>query len=276
MLTLYLVTDRELAGERPIDDVVNEAVAGGVTCVQVREKHTTTRAFVDQAQRIRRVLDGTGVPLLINDRVDVALAVGADGVHLGQGDLHYPAARSLLGPNAIIGLSVETPADVDEAEEWDVDYLAVSPVFTTPTKRDTRGSWGLDGVERVREMSRHPLVAIGGINLRNAADVMRSGADGIAVVSAICSAPDPRRAAAELRRRVDRVLQDRATTTRGSAAPETARETATPETARESATPETARETATPETATHRATPQHATPQHATPHHGTPHLTERR
>ncbi len=205
MLTLYLVTDRAMARHRPLDDVVNEAVAGGVTCVQLREKHSSTREFLQQAERVRRVLEGSGVPLIVNDRIDVALAVGADGVHLGQQDMPYPTARALLGPDAVIGLSVESVADVEQANDWDVDYLGVSPIFETPTKRDTRGSWGLDGLARVRAMTRHPLVAIGGINWRNVADTVRSGADGIAVVSAISAAADPRRAAEDLRQRIDRV-----------------------------------------------------------------------
>lgn len=204
MLTLYLVTDRARARDRPLDDVVNEAVAGGVTCVQIREKHSSTREFLHQAERVMTVLDGTGVPLLINDRVDVALAVEADGVHLGQQDMPYAAARALLGPDAIIGVSVESIADVVQANGWDVDYLGVSPIFETPTKRDTRGSWGLDGLARVRALTHHPLVAIGGINWRNVADTVRSGADGIAVVSAISAAADPRRAAEDLRQRIDR------------------------------------------------------------------------
>lgn len=205
MLTLYLVTDRAMARDRPLDDVVNEAVAGGVTCVQLREKHSSTREFLQQAERVMRVLEGSGVPLIVNDRIDVALAVGADGVHLGQQDMPYPTARALLGPDAVIGLSVESVADVEQANDWDVDYLGVSPIFETPTKRDTRGSWGLDGLARVRAMTRHPLVAIGGINWRNVADTVRSGADGIAVVSAISAAADPRRAAEDLRQRIDRV-----------------------------------------------------------------------
>lgn len=205
MLTLYLVTDRAMARDRPLDDVVNEAVAGGVTCVQLREKHSSTREFLQQAERVMRVLEGSGVPLIVNDRIDVALAVGADGVHLGQQDMPYPTARALLGPDVVIGLSVESVADVEQANDWDVDYLGVSPIFETPTKRDTRGSWGLDGLARVRAMTRHPLVAIGGINWRNVADTVRSGADGIAVVSAISAAADPRRAAEDLRQRIDRV-----------------------------------------------------------------------
>src|SRR5690606_35634371 len=140
------------------------------------------RTFIERAQRIKEVLAGRDVPLLINDRVDVALAVEADGVHLGQQDMPYPIARRLLGDDAIIGLSVENMADVEEAAEFDVDYLGVSPIYPTPTRRDTRGAWGLDGLADVRARSRHRLVAIGGLNHRNAASVIRAGADGVAVV----------------------------------------------------------------------------------------------
>ena len=139
----------------------------------------------------------------------MALAAGADGVHLGQEDMAYPDARALLGPDAIIGLSVGTPEDVREAEGFDVDYLGVSPIFPTPTKSDTKGAWGLDGLAEVRRMSRHRLVAIGGLNATNAADAIRAGADAVAVVSAICAAADPRRAAEELAAVVDAALADR-------------------------------------------------------------------
>ena len=131
------------------------------------------------------------VPLIINDRIDVALAVGAEGVHVGQDDMPYEAARAIMGPHAIIGLSVETWEDVEEAEKLDCDYLGVSPVFETPTKTDTKGAWGLEGLTKIKAYSRHRLVAIGGINMTNAAEAVRAGADCIAVVSAICAAPDP-------------------------------------------------------------------------------------
>ena len=195
---LYLVTDRTLSGERPLEEVVARAVRGGVSIVQLREKEASTRFFVEAAARMKQLLDPLGIPLIINDRVDVALAVGAAGVHIGQEDMPYPLARRLLGPRAIIGLSVETEEQVLEAEAYDVDYLAVSPVFLTPTKTDTRGSWGLEGLARVRRLSRHRLVAIGGLNAANAAQAIAAGADSIAVVSAICAAPNPETAAAEL------------------------------------------------------------------------------
>lgn len=195
---LYLVTDRGLCRGRPLIEVVEQAVAGGVSVVQLREKKASTRFFVEEAVTIKALLQQHGVPLLINDRVDVALAVGAAGVHLGQEDLPYPMARRLLGPRAIIGLSVETEAEVLAAESYDVDYLGVSPLFPTPTKTDTRGSWGLPGLARVRKLSRHRLVAIGGLNAANAAAAVNAGADSIAVVSAICAADAPGAAAAEL------------------------------------------------------------------------------
>jgi thiamine-phosphate pyrophosphorylase len=147
-----------------------------------------------------------GVPLIINDRVDVALAVGAEGVHVGQDDMPYKTARSLMGPDAIIGLSVETWEDVEEAEGLDCDYIGVSPVFETPTKTDTKGSWGLEGLAKIRAFSRHRLVAIGGLNASNAEDTVKAGADCLAIVSAICSAPDPERASKEL---VDIIVKNR-------------------------------------------------------------------
>jgi len=198
MRGLYLVTDRDLCGGRPLEEVVAAAVDGGASCVQIREKNLSTRAFVAEARAIKKLLADRGVPLIINDRLDVALAAEADGIHIGQDDMPYPLARRILGKGKIVGLSVETWEDVEEAEDWDVDYLGVSPIFATPTKTDTRGDWGLDGLARIRARSRHPLVAIGGLNAGNAGAAVAAGADGIAVVSAICAAPDPFQAAREL------------------------------------------------------------------------------
>ena len=197
-LRLYLVTDRPLALGRDIEWVVSEAVKGGVTLVQLREKDIDTRQFIDLGRRLKALLAPTGVPLLINDRVDVALAVDADGVHIGQSDMPYADARRLLGDDKIIGLSVENMAEVEEANGLDVDYVAVSPVFLTSTKTDTAAAFGFDGLARAAALTRHPLVGIGGMNIKTAAQAVRSGADGIAVVSGIMSAPDPRAAASEL------------------------------------------------------------------------------
>jgi thiamine-phosphate pyrophosphorylase len=198
MKGLCLVTDRGLCGDRSLEEVVMQAVRGGVACVQLREKDLPTRAFVEEAARIKALLAPLKIPLIINDRIDVALAVGAEGVHVGQNDMPCEHVRRLMGPTAIIGLSVETWGDVERAQDQPVDYLGVSPVFATPTKSDTQKPWGLAGLARIRAYSRHPLVAIGGLNAANIADVVQAGAEGIAVVSSICSAPDPNQAARDL------------------------------------------------------------------------------
>jgi thiamine-phosphate pyrophosphorylase len=198
MKGLYFVTDRGLCGDKPLTDVVLQAIRGGAACIQLREKEVTTRFFIEEARKIKALMAPFGAPLIINDRLDVALAVEADGVHLGQDDMPYEIARQLMGPAAIIGLSVETWEDVERAEGLDVDYLGVSPVFATPTKTDTKDPWGLEGLSRIKAFSRHPLVAIGGLNSSNAEAVVMAGADGIAVVSAICASPDPFAASREL------------------------------------------------------------------------------
>lgn len=197
-LKLYLVTDRDLSLGRSLEEIVCEAVAGGVTIVQLREKDAATGEFVELARRLMAVLKPLGVPLIINDRVDVALAVDADGVHIGQSDMSYADARRLLGPDKIIGLSVENFEDLEAANALDVDYIGISPVYGTPTKTDTAEPFGLEGLRKAVQMSVHPTVAIGGMNASTVQDVMAAGTDGVAVVSAICSAPSPRAAAAEL------------------------------------------------------------------------------
>jgi len=206
---LTLVTDRACCGGRDLELIVAQAVQGGVRCVQLREKDLATRPFLDLARRLKALLAPLGVPLIINDRLDVALASGADGVHVGQEDLPVEDLRRFLGPRAIIGLSVETWADVELAQQLDVDYLGVSPVFPTPTKTDTKAPWGLDGLARIRAWSRHPLVAIGGLRPDNVEAVVRAGAEGIAVVSAICASPEPGLAARDLDRRIQAALRAR-------------------------------------------------------------------
>ena len=199
-LRLYLVTDSGLSLGRPLEEVVKEAVAGGVTMVQLREKEASTRDFVELALRLKPVCKAAGVPLIINDRIDVALAVGVDGVHIGQSDMPYEVARKLLGPDKIIGLSVENFEDLEVANGLDVDYVGISPVYGTPTKTDTAEPFGLEGLRKAVELSAHPTVAIGGMNASTIGAVMGVGTDGVAVVSAICSAPSPQEAAKELKR----------------------------------------------------------------------------
>jgi thiamine-phosphate pyrophosphorylase len=186
-------------------EVVARAVAGGVTVVQLREKNTGTREMLDLGRALMALLLPLGVPLIINDRVDVALALGAQGVHLGQSDMPVDEARRLLGPHVTLGLSIEDMGQLREAEALPaglVDYYGLSPIFATPTKTDTGPGWGLKGLAQARAVvaaeSKRPLVAIGGIHAGNAASVLRAGADGLAVVSALCSAPDVEKAATEL------------------------------------------------------------------------------
>jgi len=202
-LRLYLVTDQPSLKGRSLVDVVQAAVRGGVTCVQLREKHASSRDFYAQAVALMNLLAPLNIPLIINDRLDIALACGAQGVHLGQSDLPVQAARKLLPPEVFIGWSVESMEDVELSATLPLDYLGVSPVFATPTKTDTATPWGLEGLRRIRAATELPLVAIGGIHLGNAASVMQAGADSLAVVSAICSADDPRAASQQLRKLID-------------------------------------------------------------------------
>lgn len=198
-LRVYLVSDGPSLQGRPLGDVVLQAVQGGVGCVQLREKTMTTHDFHACAVALMRLLAPFKVPLVINDRIDVALACGAHGVHLGQRDMPPDVARRLLPAEVFIGWSVETLDDVRRSAALPVDYLGVSPIYDTPTKTDTQIAWGLEGLARVRAATPLPLVAIGGVHTGNAAAVLAAGADGLAVVSAICAAPDPRLAATHLR-----------------------------------------------------------------------------
>lgn len=199
ILKLYLVTDRELSLGRSLEEVVSQAVAGGVTVVQLREKDASTGEFIELAFRLKAILKPYGIPLIINDRVDVALAVDADGVHIGQSDMPYEIARKLLGPDKIIGLSVESFEDIEVANGLDVDYVGISPVYGTPTKTDTAEPFGLEGLRKAVELSVHPTVAIGGMNASTIGEVIAAGTDGVAVVSAICSSEKIAEAAAELK-----------------------------------------------------------------------------
>lgn len=197
-LSLYLVTDRSLSLGRSLVEVVEEAVKSGVTMVQLREKDCSSLEFYQEATALKRLLKPYKIPLIINDRLDIALACDAEGLHIGQSDLPFSIARQLLGENKIIGLSVECLKDAQEANKLDVDYIGISPVFSTPTKTDTAMAVGIEGVRKITRQSVHPAVGIGGINKNNAEDIIKAGAEGISVVSAIMSAYEPSRSAQEL------------------------------------------------------------------------------
>ena len=202
-LGVYLVTDRPALRGRELVEVVAAAVAGGASMVQLREKTACTREFVELAKAVLAVTRPRGVPLLINDRVDVALAAGADGVHVGQDDMHPADVRALLGPGKIVGLSVTGEDEARAARGLPVDYLGAGPVFATTTKLDAGAPQGLTGLARMLALAEVPVVAIGAVTAANAASVMATGTAGVAVVSAICSAADPQAAARTLRDIVD-------------------------------------------------------------------------
>lgn len=202
--SLYLVTDPDMVPAARWLDTVLAAVEGGVTVVQLRDKRASGKQLYEQALVLKQALDRCRVPLLVNDRIDVALAVGAAGAHLGQEDMPCAAARRLVGPSFVLGVSVSTVEQARRAAVAGADYLGVSPVFDTPTKPDTPEATGLAGLSRIRACTALPLVGIGGLHEGNAAAVRRAGADGLAVVSALMAAPDPRAAAQRLRAAIDR------------------------------------------------------------------------
>nr|WP_320119900.1 thiamine phosphate synthase [uncultured Marinifilum sp.] len=206
-LKLYLVTDREFANGRSLEDIVEAAVKGGVSMVQIREKDSSTKDFYELALSVKQILKAYNVPLIINDRLDIALAVDADGLHIGQRDLPYRKAREIFGPDKIIGLSVENIEQAVEANKLDVDYIGLSPVFSTQTKNDIAKPLDLEGVNKIALFTKHPTVAIGGINSENTADIIKAGANGIAVVSAIICRDNPEKSASELRTIVDEAVK---------------------------------------------------------------------
>jgi len=196
-LRLYLCTDRLLSMGRPITEAVEQALAGGVTMVQVREKDASTREFYEVALKIQKLTRKYHVPLVVNDRIDIALAIGAEGLHLGQTDMPLGVARRLVGKEMFIGISASTVEEAAEAARGGADYLGVGAVFYTGSKEIT-GTIGLEGLRAVCGAVEIPTVAIGGVSVQNTREILAAGADGIAVISAILSQPDIKRAAAAL------------------------------------------------------------------------------
>jgi thiamine-phosphate pyrophosphorylase len=213
-LRLYALVDPERDGGRDLVELARLVAQGGATLVQLRDKHSDTRAMVARARAVKAVLAPLGVPLLINDRVDVALAVGAAGAHVGQDDMAVEDARRLLGRDAIIGLSVKTVAQAEAAPVELLDYVGIGGVFATSSKDNTDPPIGPDGLARIAAVFRQrapnlPLCGIAGIDVTNATDAIIAGADGVAVISALSLAPDPQIAARALRATVDAALARR-------------------------------------------------------------------
>lgn len=199
-LRLCLVTDRSLSCGRTLVDVAAAAVRGGVTMVQLREKTATTREFLEEARALKALLDPLGIPLVINDRVDIALAIDAAGVHVGQKDMPVGLVRAMMGPDKIIGLSITNDEQLARPDAALPDYLGMGPLYAQSTKADASTPLGVEGFRRLRAGTGKPVVAIGGLKAENSARVLAAGADGLAVVSAIVGAPDVEAAAVAFRR----------------------------------------------------------------------------
>jgi thiamine-phosphate pyrophosphorylase len=207
-IRLYALVDPARAGGRSLAELAALLAAGGATLVQLRDKHGSTRVMVEAARAIKSALAPARIPLIVNDRADVALAAGADGVHVGQDDMAVADARRLLGPAAIIGLSIKTPAQAEAAPVELLDYVGIGGVYATTSKDNPTPPIGVAGLARIAEVFRRrapklPLCAIAGIDATNAGAAVAAGADGIAVISALSLAPSPRDAAHELRAIVD-------------------------------------------------------------------------
>ncbi|ALM54202.1 thiamine phosphate synthase [Halomonas huangheensis] len=203
-LSVYLVTDPGLCESYGLERTVMDAVQGGATLIQLRDKHAPDSELIDIATRLKSVMAESGVPLVINDRVAVAEASGADGVHLGQDDGDVADARRRLGNTAIIGLSVQNVEQLHTLDTTSLDYLGLGPVFATATKSDHAAPLGFEGLARLIAASPLPNVAIGGLKAEHAAQIRQAGADGIAIISAICGQPDPKAATQELVREWER------------------------------------------------------------------------
>jgi len=187
MRGFYFIIDSRLSRAGNISDVKN-ALAAKVEVVQYRNKQADTRQMYEEALKLRKVCKN--VKFLINDRVDIALSVNADGVHLGQDDLPYLVARKLLGKKKIIGLTVHSLTEAEEAKNLGADYLSVSPIFATSTKQDAGIPVGIELIKKIKKQVSIPIVAIGGINLLNAKEVIRAGACGLCAISAVITKPD--------------------------------------------------------------------------------------
>jgi thiamine-phosphate pyrophosphorylase len=197
-LRVLLVADADAAGERPLAGLVEAALAGGVRAVQLRAKGWGAGRLLNVARELRAITAGHGALLFVNDRVDVALLAGADGAHLGDDDLPLPLARRISPPGFLLGRSAVTPEELRRARDEGADYAGAGPVFGTGSKADAGPAIGVDAIHAASALGLLPVVAIGGITAANAGEVLRSGAAGVAVISAILHAADPEEAAREL------------------------------------------------------------------------------
>lgn len=202
---LCFIADSEAAAGRDILGLISEAVEGGATLIQLRGKMWSTREFLEIGVKVRKMLETKNVPLIINDRVDIALGCRAAGAHLGQEDMPLPCARKILGKTKLIGISVNSPEEAIAAEKEGADYVGVGPVFATSSKVDLQPLLGLEGLKKIRVKVKIPILAIGGITVANAGQVISAGADGVAVISAIAASTNPRQAANKLIESIEKI-----------------------------------------------------------------------
>lgn len=205
---LYVITGSVFLKGRRLEDVISDAIRGGADCIQLREKDLPARELLEMAIVLRRLTREKGIPFIVNDRLDIALAADADGVHLGQDDLPIGMARELLGSGKIIGISTHDSREAVDAERAGADYIGLGPVNPTETKPDAAAAIGADGVREVRRHVSIPIVAIGGIKREHVAEIVRAGANGVAAISGIIGADDVYKAAREMRETVDRVREE--------------------------------------------------------------------
>lgn len=183
--SVYLITDRGILGGRNLFKAVEDAITGGVSLIQLREKDISSRDFYDIALKMKRLVNSYNVPLIINDRLDIALAVEADGLHIGQEDLPLGVARKILGPDKIIGYSVSNLEEALFGEKHGADYLGAGPAYATGSKADAGAPIGLNNIKMIKESVSIPVVAIGGVSIANILEVKNTGVDGVSVISAI-------------------------------------------------------------------------------------------
>ena len=196
---LYVIVDRAAAGERDLADIAAAAIRGGADVIQLRDKTASDKRLLEEALALLPIARAGGVPLIINDRIDVAMAAGADGMHLGQDDIPLERARAIAGRSLLIGVSTHTLDQAMAAQHQGADYIGVGPVFPTPTKPDY-GSVGTSLVRQVADRIRIPFVCIGGIDAGNVGQVMQAGGSCVAVIRAVCAAADPEQATRNLKR----------------------------------------------------------------------------
>ncbi|MCL4338359.1 thiamine phosphate synthase [Patescibacteria group bacterium] len=198
--SLYLVTDKNLAGKKSVLSIVALAIEGGVTIVQYREKNASTRLMIEEGRALHKITTKAGIPLIIDDRIDVALAIDAEGVHVGQSDMPANIVRQIIGREKILGVTASNVVEAKKAVKDGADYLGVSDIFGSTTKTDTGKPVGIGMLKKIKKVVKIPIVGIGGVTLENANQVIRARADGIAVISAVFLVNEPKLAAEKLKK----------------------------------------------------------------------------